>query len=125
MVGDWQSCDDRRPGLAHPFAAADARLQASIDHDPEWKYHFLDWLVLAMADWRLGRRAQARLWLERAERWVAVQLHGRPGGADRAAPENWPYWRDAMLLQLLLREARALVQEGPPELPVDVFAPSQ
>jgi hypothetical protein len=34
-------------------------------------------------------------------------------------------WRDAILLQLLLREARAVVHEGLPELPVDVFAPAR
>ena len=107
------------------FAAAEARLRASVDLDPEWKYHPLDWLVLAMAHQRLGRLAAARFWLERTESWVAARLRDRPGSPDRAAPEDWPFWRDALLLQLLLREARALVHEGLPELPADVFAPSQ
>jgi hypothetical protein len=34
-------------------------------------------------------------------------------------------WREAMLLQLLLREARAVVYETLPELPGDVFAPAR
>jgi hypothetical protein len=68
------------------FAAADARLQGSLDRDPEWEYHPLDWLVLAMANQRLGRTDAARLWLERTETWVAVRVRGRPGAPDRAAP---------------------------------------
>ena len=105
------------------FAEADARLQDFLNRDPGWTYHVLNWLVLAMAHERLGRPADARRWLERAESWVADQLRDRPGGPDRAAPEGWPGWRDAMLLHLLLREARALVRDGLPELPAHVFAP--
>ncbi len=84
----------------------------------------LDWLVLAMADQRLGRHDEARRWLERAERGLRPSLRGRPGGADRAIPENW-HWVPSMLMHLLLREARALINAGQPELPEEVFAPPE
>ena len=103
------------------FVEADARLRGSLDRDPGWDFHVLDWLVLAMAHQRLGRPDEARRWRERAESWVAARLRGRPGGDDRAVPENW-HWRDGMLLHLLLREDSALVREGLPDLPDNPFA---
>jgi tetratricopeptide (TPR) repeat protein len=95
------------------FAEADTRLRASLDRDPGWDCHVLDWLVLAMAQQQLGRSDEARRWLERAESWVAARLRGRPGGLERAVPEKW-HWRDGVLLHLLLREARALCSQGLP-----------
>ena len=106
------------------FVEAEALLRASLDRDPDWAWKVLDWLVLAMAQKRLGRPDLARRWLERAESWVAPRLRGLPGGTDRAIPENW-HWRAGMLLHLLLREARAVVRERLPELPADVFAKPQ
>jgi tetratricopeptide (TPR) repeat protein len=106
------------------FVESDARLRASLDRDPDWDYHVLNWMVLAMAQQRLGRSEQARSWLDRVERWVAARLRDRPGEADRSVPENW-HWRDGLLLHLLLHEARALIGAGLPELPDDVFARPQ
>jgi hypothetical protein len=75
----------------------------------------LDWLVIAMAQERLGHADESRRWLGRAETWVSDRLRGRPGGLDRGVPEGW-HWRDGILLHLLLREARALFSQA---LPVD------
>jgi tetratricopeptide (TPR) repeat protein len=123
-----QLAERRAAALAHPwsehvlglalyragrFAEADARLRTSLDRDPRWDHHVLDWLVLAMAQQQRGRPDEARRWLERAESWVAARLHGRPGGLDRAVPGNW-HWRDGILLHQLLREARALYSQGLP-----------
>ena len=96
------------------FRDADAGLRASLDLHPAWDGNILDWLVIAMAQKQLGRPDEARHWLERAESWVATRLRGRPGGLDRAVPENW-FWRNGILLHLLLREARALLSEGSPD----------
>ncbi len=106
---------------AGQFAEADRRLRASLERDPGWDLHVLNWLVIAMAQERLGRSAEARHWLERAERWAETRLRGRPGGVDRAVPERW-HWRDGILLHLLHREARALIGRRRPDLPADVFA---
>jgi len=103
------------------FAAADVRLRHGLASDPGWEFSVLDWLVLAMAIQQLGRPDEAQRWLERADRWVTTRLRDRPGGADRAIPENWQ-WRAGILLHLLLREARALIPADLPGLPNDVFA---
>ena len=88
------------------FAEAETLLLGSLHRNPGWICEVLHWLALSMVEQRLGRPGEARRWLEQAERWVAVRLRGRPGGVDRAIPENW-HWRDGILLHLLLREARA------------------
>jgi tetratricopeptide (TPR) repeat protein len=102
------------------FSEADAQLRASLARDFGWEFQVLDWLVLAMAQQKLGRPVEARTWLERSENWVATRLRGQPGG-DRARPENW-YWRDGLLLRFLLLEARAVTGMAPPDLPDGVFA---
>ena len=105
------------------FAEADTWLRSFLDRHPVRDYHVFDWLVLAMADQRLGRSDEARRWLERAETSAASLRRGRPGGPDRATPENW-HWTDGVLLHRLLREARAVVGTELPMLPEDVFAPA-
>ncbi len=106
------------------LADAEARLMGCLARDPDWDHHILNWVILAMAEHKLGRPGEARRWLERSERWLADRLPGRPGGVDRAIPENWN-WDNGIVLHLLLREARALIGAGLPELPADVFAPDE
>jgi hypothetical protein len=77
-----------------------------------------------MVEHKLGRSGEARRWLERAERWVAARLTGRPGGVDRAVAENLS-WDVSIIQHQLLREARALHGAGQPEQPPDVFAPDR
>jgi WD40 repeat protein len=103
------------------FAEAEARLRSCVVRNPAWAWQVLNWLVLAMTQERLGRPEEARRWLEQSDRWIASRLAGRPGGTDRAIPENW-FWRDGILLHLLHREAHALFRESIPELPAEVFA---
>jgi len=103
------------------FVEADARLRRHLDRYRGWDFDVLDWLVLAMAQERLGRPDEARRWWEQAERWVADRVRGRPGGDDRAVPENWQ-WREGVLLHLLLREGSALIHNGLPDLPDSPFA---
>jgi tetratricopeptide (TPR) repeat protein len=104
------------------FAEADAQLRRSPGSDPT--RDVLDWPVLAMAHQRLGQPDEARRWLDRADRWVETELRGRPGGADRAIPKNW-HWRAGILLHLLLREARAVINADLPKLPDQPFAPHE
>jgi len=105
----------------HQFAAADAKLRKALEIEPDWELRPMIWLVLAMADHRLGRHDDALSWSERAERWVQDRLRGRPGGTDRGTPENW-HWRDGVQLQLLRREARSLIGHCPLDFPANVFA---
>ena len=104
-------------------ADVEGRLLRRVDRDPNWGLSILDWLVLAMAEKKLGHPNDARRWLDRAETWMEGRLPDRPGGLDRAIPEQWR-WRDGILVHLLVREARALIGAGMPVLPRDVFAPA-
>jgi hypothetical protein len=106
------------------FADADVQVRNHLVSNPAWEYGVVDWLILAMANQRLGRPDEARRWLKRADGWVATRLHDRPGRAHQAIPENWQL-RDGILLHLLLREARDLIKTVPPALPVEPFAPPE
>ncbi len=105
------------------FAEAEAREMANIAHNARWRCEVLDRLVVAMAQQQLGRSGEARQTLRQVETWVNTRLRGRPGGLDRGVPETW-HWRDAILLHMLLREARDLISGGLPTLPENVFAPA-
>jgi hypothetical protein len=67
-----------------------------------------DWYVRALAQHRLGRAAEARQCLERAERELAAQRQGEESGKRRP----WAWWYRVELGQLR-REAEALVKEAP------------
>jgi serine/threonine protein kinase/WD40 repeat protein len=104
------------------FAEAEARLMRNDARFPGWRGEVLDRLVVAMAQQKLGRNHAARRSLMQADQWIAARLRDRPGGLDRATPENWP-WRDGILMHLLREEAHALVDAGLANLPADAFAP--
>jgi hypothetical protein len=105
------------------FAEALAREMANIARNRGWRCEVLDRLVVAMAQEGLGRHEDARRSLEQAETWIAEHLRDRPGGPDRAVPEGW-LWRDAIMMQILLREARGVIRAESPRLPRDVFTPA-
>ena len=67
----------------HQFAAADARLRKALEIEPDWELRPLIWLVLAMADHRLGRPDDALSWSERAER--GSRTGSAAGRAERIA----------------------------------------
>jgi hypothetical protein len=66
-----------------------------------------DWLWLAMANHRLGRKAVARKWLDQAVRWMEKQ---KPSDV---AEGEWALWSVRVELQLLRREAEALLSQKP------------
>jgi hypothetical protein len=59
--------------------------------------------------------------LAQAENWIGEHLRDRSGGLDQGVPEGW---HGAILMHMLLREARDLVGAKLPILPADVFAPA-
>jgi tetratricopeptide (TPR) repeat protein len=79
-----------------------------------------DWLFLAMARHRLGQAEEAKAALETARDWIAH-------GDERAGPD--PYlpspltWSTRLELEILAREAEALIARPTTALPADVFAP--
>jgi tetratricopeptide (TPR) repeat protein len=82
------------------------RAEQSLNDDPSWPAHVVDWLVLAMAHQRLGHPADAHLWLDRARQWMDRERNKYPKGA----PVIWPVpsWSDRLEIELLNREAEQL-----------------
>jgi serine/threonine-protein kinase len=80
-------------------------LGQSTEAAPHWHAVALNWPVLAMAHLRLGHEDEAKRWLDRAEQ------------ADPAAISTW--W-DRVELQVLRREAEAVVRD--PMFPANPFA---
>ncbi len=56
--------DEALAALRKSLEVADSR-----DHD----YVCEDWLFLAMANWKLGHKAEARVWYDRAVKWMAAK----------------------------------------------------
>jgi tetratricopeptide (TPR) repeat protein len=84
--------------------AAEVLGKAVQDH-PDLGVNLLDYLILSMAQQRLGHPAEARQWLDKAEQWIREQQprRGRP-----FAPPGW-IWRDWLGVQMLHREAQVLL----------------
>jgi tetratricopeptide (TPR) repeat protein len=102
------------------FREAIRQLNRSREHYPESDGIPQDWLFLAMAHHRLGEKKAARKWLERASGWVDQSPLRRSQGPAIEPPASW---KVRLELQILLREARALIFGSPAALPEDVFAP--
>jgi Flp pilus assembly protein TadD len=100
-------------GLAHyragQFDQAVRRLQESTGLTPAWEADVDNWLVLALAQHRLDKGAEARRWLDRAVEW-SNQRSRPPAGGTAAAKPLHPH--DELARRLLLREAEALLKAG-------------
>jgi serine/threonine-protein kinase len=85
---------------------AESELRKSLEIEPTWPAIALNWCVLAMTAQRLGREAEGRSWLEKAESWWAGTVREVPRGREMRLPIPW--W-DFAELEILLREARRVV----------------
>jgi tetratricopeptide (TPR) repeat protein/serine/threonine protein kinase len=100
-------------GRAHyragQFDQAIRRCLKSLQVDPSWQGKVLNWLLLAMAEQRLGRLKEAQEWLNQAAQW----RDRFPQNKEKTVvcPADLPV-TDWLEFHVLFREARALVQ-GP------------
>ena len=62
-----------------------------------------DWLVLAMANYRLGRTAEAQKWLDKAAQAIGVRARQKP---------THPQWIDLLEWRIMLAEARQLLDHA-------------
>jgi tetratricopeptide (TPR) repeat protein len=97
------------------FDEAVRQFKDSMQVDPKWQAQPANWLGLALAHHRLGQVAEARRWLDKADRWGEPDKGGRSSeGAGNARPRDvydlHPH--DVMACQLLRRELDALMR-GP------------
>jgi tetratricopeptide (TPR) repeat protein len=92
---------------AGQFERAVDKCQESMRDDPAWPGHVVDWLLLSLTHQCLGHAAEARQWLNKSEQWMEQVGKGLP----KDSPYLWPVpsWGDRLEIQLLRREADALL----------------
>jgi tetratricopeptide (TPR) repeat protein/serine/threonine protein kinase len=91
------------------YDQAAACLGQALQDQPDWEHNVLNWLVLAMAEQRLGHGAAARRWRDKAEEWVKHKTLGAGQGGMAYHVPGW-LWRDCLMVQLFRREAEALLR---------------
>ncbi len=78
----------------------------------------LDWLFLAMAHQRLGHADESLRWMDKAGAWIDSSTKDNPKDETFGTRIDWQTW---LALQVLRREAEALVKgsksEPPPHKP--------
>jgi WD40 repeat protein len=94
------------------FALAVEHAQKSMQDDPAWGGHVVNWLLLALGHQRLGHEPEARQWLDKAVQWIEQADRANPGGAASRLPV--PSLADHLEILLLRREAEALLKGKAP-----------
>jgi Flp pilus assembly protein TadD len=100
-------------GAAHyragQFEQAIERCRESLQFGPGWHGKILNWLVLAMAHQRLGRKDEARQWLAQLTQWRQTL----PPSKEKIplCPPSLHSW-DWLEFQVLIREAEPLLNDA-------------
>ena len=74
----------------------------------------LDWIFLAMAHQRLGHTGESRRWMDKAISWIDSSTKDKPKDDTFGARIDWQTW---LALQVLRREAEALLKGSQAEAP--------
>ena len=69
---------------------------------------------MAMAHQRLGHTAEARQWLDKAINWIDSSPRDKPKDDTLGTRIDWRTW---LALQVLRREAEALIKGSKPDAP--------
>src|SRR5262249_34744574 len=93
---------------AGQFAEASQRSRESLAADPRWGGATLNWLVLAMAQTRLGHPDDGRLWMQKATQWRAKAVNGTTQDGAVYPPDL--ALSDWLEFQLLYREAETFLR---------------
>src|SRR5262249_55518625 len=93
---------------AGKFKEAEKRLKEAAALQPQAP---TVWLFLALACSRLGETEEAGQWLDKAGKWIDQAREKKPG-EGAAGPLSWDKlpWEERLALELLRREAEALVK---------------
>jgi tetratricopeptide (TPR) repeat protein len=88
------------------FPEAVTLFEQSLAADPRPGRAVLNWLWLALANERLGKREEARRWLDTTTAWLDQFHDGMPSRAERESGLHLHNWLEA---QILRREAEAAI----------------
>ncbi len=83
------------------------RFRQSLEVDGRPSRAVLNWLWLALAEQRLGKKEAARRWLEAASRWLDQPSAGMPARAEKPPDLHLHNWLEAHVLR---REAAELLR---------------
>jgi tetratricopeptide (TPR) repeat protein len=92
------------------FQEAVPLLEKSLRADPKVGRAVLNWLWLALANYRLGKAEEARRWLGRAQGWLDKYGDGMPDRAEEELGLHLHNWLEAHVLR---REAETLLGAPP------------
>jgi tetratricopeptide (TPR) repeat protein len=98
-----QAALDYRAGR---YDQARMQLLACLKAWPDWDGRVLDWLWLAMAEYRLGNQDEARRWLIKADHWLDAHREGMPARPEGKIGVHLHDWLEAHILR---REAIGLI----------------
>jgi serine/threonine protein kinase/WD40 repeat protein len=84
-------------------------LSGSLKDIPEGQHDVANWLVMAMAEQRLGHHERALGWFDKGDRWIVERtVRIRCQGQSLAASGfGWQHW---LMMQVLHREGKALIR---------------
>jgi tetratricopeptide (TPR) repeat protein len=88
------------------FQQAVAPLEQGLRADGKPGKAVLNWLWLALAQERLGKREEARRWLDKASAWLDQYGDGMPARAEEELGLHLDNWLEAHVLR---REAEAVL----------------
>jgi tetratricopeptide (TPR) repeat protein len=91
---------------AGQFQDAVPLFERSLKADAKPGRAVLNWLWLALANQRLGKAAEARRWLSKAQAWLDQYGDGMPARADAEFGLHYHNWLEAHVLR---REAEAII----------------
>jgi len=86
----------------------------AVDHDKDGSA--FDWVVLAMAHFRLGHQKEAEKWLKQTDE----RLQSIDNDPIEEDPHYTWHWNDIVQLRILYKEATALIRNGTPSAAPDV-----
>jgi tetratricopeptide (TPR) repeat protein len=85
-------------------------LSASLKAQPDGWFDVANWLLMSLAEQHLGHAGKAQGWFSKADLWIKEEVLKRMGRPDNLTILLSVHWRDWLMIQLLHREAGALIR---------------
>jgi tetratricopeptide (TPR) repeat protein len=110
-VNNWNA---QNIGMAHYRAGEFEDALSRMKQAQELCEWCLFWPALAMTHHQLGHAEEARLWLDKADTFFRDFV---PASGERLNLEQDPYWQDWAYFEVMLQEARTLIEGDESEAP--------